>query len=82
MVTVGEKGVEEVCEEEVDVYLFPCVLSSLANCPTEDTMADPPAGLRTDLYPHQCRALAWLLWRESQTPSGGILGEPAPVEIE
>ena len=80
---VGEKGVEEVCEEEeVDVYLFPYVVSSLANCPTEDTMADPPAGLQTDLYPHQCRALAWLLWRETQTPSGGILGERAPVEIE
>lgn len=27
------------------------------------------------LLPHQRRALAWLLWRETQNPCGGILGK-------
>lgn len=27
------------------------------------------------LLPHQRRALAWLLWRETQKPCGGILGK-------
>lgn len=27
------------------------------------------------LLPHQKQALAWLSWRESQKPHGGILGE-------
>lgn len=29
---------------------------------------------KVELLPHQRRALAWLLWRETQKPCGGILG--------
>ena len=49
--------------------------SSLSNCPTEDTLADDPDGLRVELMRHQRRALAWMQWRETQTPSAGILGK-------
>ena len=54
---------------------LPPSCSSLENCPTDTTLADDPYGLRVDLMTHQKRALAWLEWRETQTPSGGILGE-------
>lgn len=59
------------------------VLKSLKNahtemetCPTEDTMAPTPKGLKISLMPHQQYALAWMLWREKQKhPCGGILAD-------
>ncbi|NXI73309.1 TTF2 factor, partial [Anseranas semipalmata] len=48
---------------------------SLESCPTEQTVADDPSGLKVPLLLHQKRALAWLLWRESQRPCGGILAD-------
>ncbi|XP_014635367.1 PREDICTED: transcription termination factor 2 [Ceratotherium simum simum] len=46
---------------------------SLESCPSETAVAEDPAGLKIPLLPHQKQALAWLLWRESQKPQGGIL---------
>ncbi|XP_065762256.1 transcription termination factor 2 isoform X1 [Muntiacus reevesi] len=48
---------------------------SLESCPGETAMAEDPAGLKVSLLPHQKQALAWLLWRESQKPRGGILAD-------
>ena len=48
---------------------------SLETCPTADTLAPQPSALTATLFTHQQRALAWLLWRERQTPSGGILAD-------
>uniref|UniRef100_A0A673GCP7 Transcription termination factor 2 n=1 Tax=Sinocyclocheilus rhinocerous TaxID=307959 RepID=A0A673GCP7_9TELE len=48
---------------------------SLESCPTEDTEAPDPKGIKVELLPHQRRALAWLLWRETQKPCGGILAD-------
>uniref|UniRef100_A0A8C0Y5L1 Transcription termination factor 2 n=1 Tax=Cyprinus carpio carpio TaxID=630221 RepID=A0A8C0Y5L1_CYPCA len=48
---------------------------SLESCPTEDTVAPDPKGIKVELLPHQRRALAWLLWRETQKPCGGILAD-------
>uniref|UniRef100_A0A8C4JNM0 Transcription termination factor 2 n=1 Tax=Dromaius novaehollandiae TaxID=8790 RepID=A0A8C4JNM0_DRONO len=48
---------------------------SLESCPTEQTVAEDPSGLKVPLLLHQKQALAWLLWRESQSPSGGILAD-------
>lgn len=43
---------------------------SLKTCPNENTFATDPKGLKVDLMPHQRRAVAWLMWREGQKPSG------------
>ncbi|XP_052869733.1 transcription termination factor 2 [Anopheles cruzii] len=48
---------------------------SIETCPTEDTLADPPQLLQIELMGHQRHALAWMLWRESQKPRGGILAD-------
>uniref|UniRef100_H3B484 Transcription termination factor 2 n=1 Tax=Latimeria chalumnae TaxID=7897 RepID=H3B484_LATCH len=48
---------------------------SLDSCPTAETTAEDPSGLKVSLLLHQKQALAWLLWRENQKPSGGILAD-------
>ncbi|XP_021051862.1 transcription termination factor 2 [Mus pahari] len=48
---------------------------SLKSCPGETAVAEDPAGLKVPLLQHQKQALAWLLWRESQKPQGGILAD-------
>ncbi|XP_054643209.1 transcription termination factor 2 isoform X2 [Dunckerocampus dactyliophorus] len=48
---------------------------SLESCPGPDTEAPDPKGLKVSLLAHQRRALAWLLWRETHNPCGGILAD-------
>ncbi|KAM4608697.1 transcription termination factor 2 [Polymixia lowei] len=48
---------------------------SLESCPDPDAEASDPKGIKVLLLPHQRRALAWLLWRETQKPCGGILAD-------
>ncbi|XP_038108247.1 transcription termination factor 2 isoform X1 [Culex quinquefasciatus] len=48
---------------------------SIETCPTEDTYAEPPKLLKIELMNHQLHALAWMMWRESQKPRGGILAD-------
>lgn len=47
---------------------------SIHTCPLSDVLMDDPKGLMVPLMPHQKYAIAWLIWRESMTPFGGILG--------
>ncbi|XP_050664600.1 transcription termination factor 2 [Leptidea sinapis] len=48
---------------------------SLESCPPEHKIAKPPRSLQTKLMQHQQHALAWLHWRETQNPCGGILAD-------
>ncbi|KAF5306250.1 hypothetical protein FQA39_LY08948 [Lamprigera yunnana] len=48
---------------------------SLKTCPTPEVVAEEPKGLKVELMSHQKHALAWLIWRERQKPSGGILAD-------
>mgnify|MGYP006952286804 CR=1 FL=1 len=61
-------------QEALTVDALVTLCDSIKTCPTEDVQEKDPNGLRVELMPHQKHALAWLLWREKQTPSGGILG--------
>lgn len=48
---------------------------SLDTCPASAEEAEDPIGLCVTLMTHQRQAMAWLLWREKQIPSGGILAD-------
>ncbi|XP_029968550.1 transcription termination factor 2 [Salarias fasciatus] len=48
---------------------------SLESCPDAEAEAADPRGIKVSLLAHQRRALAWLLWRETQKPCGGILAD-------
>ncbi|CAJ1079082.1 transcription termination factor 2 [Xyrichtys novacula] len=48
---------------------------SLESCPDGEAEAPDPRGVKVTLLAHQRRALAWLLWRETQKPCGGILAD-------
>ncbi|XP_071417111.1 transcription termination factor 2 isoform X2 [Pithys albifrons albifrons] len=64
------RAVHSAIKEAID-QLHKC----LETCPTEQTVAEDPSGLKVPLLLHQKQALAWLLWRESQQPCGGILAD-------
>uniref|UniRef100_A0A4W5RZJ6 Transcription termination factor 2 n=1 Tax=Hucho hucho TaxID=62062 RepID=A0A4W5RZJ6_9TELE len=49
--------------------------SSLESCPDPDAEVTDPKGIKVPLLAHQRQALAWLLWRETQKPCGGILAD-------
>ncbi|XP_023179025.2 transcription termination factor 2 [Drosophila hydei] len=48
---------------------------SLKGCPADNVLADDPKGLKVKLMDHQRHALAWMFWRETQRPRGGILAD-------
>ena len=50
---------------------------ALETMPKETDEEEAPHGIRSkyELYGHQKEALAWLIWRETQEPSGGILAD-------
>lgn len=74
--TFGKKAMQTLnVQKSLTLDRLEEIHSSLKTCPDENTFAADPKGLNISLMPHQRRALAWLLWRENQKPSGGILAD-------
>lgn len=74
--TQGERALATLNAQKVlTVELLTQLQSSLKTCPDENTFAEDPKGLKVELMPHQKRALAWLVFRETQKPAGGILAD-------
>lgn len=74
--TQGERALATLnTQKALTMELLSNLHSSLKTCPDENTFADDPNGLKVDLMPHQKRALAWLMFRETQKPAGGILAD-------
>lgn len=49
---------------------------AVLSAPDVDTVEETqPIALKVTLMDHQRRGLAWLCWRETQLPPGGILGK-------
>ncbi|XP_078490127.1 transcription termination factor 2-like [Ciona intestinalis] len=49
--------------------------TSLETCPPAASEVSDPKGLKVKLMTHQRQALAWLIWREKESISGGILAD-------
>ncbi|XP_052744209.1 transcription termination factor 2 isoform X2 [Bicyclus anynana] len=64
-----------VAERNVILDRLRDLYESLASRPKENSLAKQPAGVKTELMEHQLHALAWLRWRETQRPSGGVLAD-------
>lgn len=47
----------------------------LETCPKPSEELEDPDGILVPLMTHQRQALMWLVWRERQSPSGGILAD-------
>uniref|UniRef100_A0A0L8GVD2 CCHC-type domain-containing protein n=1 Tax=Octopus bimaculoides TaxID=37653 RepID=A0A0L8GVD2_OCTBM len=71
-----DKITNSLHEGESQINIDSClslIIRQLKTCPKEDEEEEDPRGLKVSLMPHQKHALAWLLWRQKQNPSGGIL---------
>ena len=53
---------------------FCAIYRQFESCPKADSETSDPDSLTVPLMTHQRQALTWLVWREKQKPSGGILG--------
>ncbi|XP_044596850.1 transcription termination factor 2-like [Cotesia glomerata] len=73
---LGKKALQTFKEQQsLTVERLQDLHGSLISRPTETSQEEDPAGLNTNLMPHQQHALAWLLWREQQKPPGGVLAD-------
>ncbi|XP_041969731.1 transcription termination factor 2 isoform X2 [Aricia agestis] len=64
-----------MAEREVILSRLRNLHESLKTRPEEGALAVQPAALRSELMQHQRHALAWLRWRETQSPPGGLLAD-------
>ncbi|KAF2894145.1 hypothetical protein ILUMI_12028, partial [Ignelater luminosus] len=74
--TFGKQAIETLnMQKALTLDRLEQLHGSLKTCPDSNTFATDPEGLKVQLMPHQKHAVAWLMWREQQKPSGGILAD-------
>lgn len=61
--------------EPIKTKILANIHKGVVDRPKEDEMDEDPPGLKTKLMVHQKHGLAWMRWRESQKPKGGLLGK-------
>ncbi|XP_052125675.1 transcription termination factor 2 isoform X2 [Frankliniella occidentalis] len=72
----GKKAMQtHLAEKALTLEALSSLHQALKSCPTEETVAEDPRNLKVELLPHQKHGLAWMLWREQERPSGGILAD-------
>ncbi|XP_032888879.1 transcription termination factor 2 isoform X1 [Amblyraja radiata] len=72
----GQKGQDRLYTiKKVTSEAIEQLHKSLETCPDTIDETEDPQYLKVTLLVHQRQALAWLLWREKQRPSGGILAD-------
>ncbi|KFD66584.1 hypothetical protein M514_01581, partial [Trichuris suis] len=72
----GKMAEKRLCELRTVTYqTLTSIHRAMQSCPSENEETAPPSGLMSTLMLHQRQALTWLLWREQQMPSGGILAD-------
>ncbi|XP_060834139.1 metacaspase-2-like isoform X4 [Rhopalosiphum padi] len=80
----ADTNIHTMSEKALNIYLTQQTMTldvlevlhkSLDTCPSSGILMEDPEGLVVSLMPHQKHAIAWLSWRESQEPCGGILAD-------
>lgn len=70
---IGMKNFEQ--QKALTVEKLQDIHASLDQRPADDALETPPNDLKIDLMKHQLHALAFMMWRETQKPRGGILAD-------
>ncbi|KAK3908389.1 Transcription termination factor 2, partial [Frankliniella fusca] len=72
----GKRAMQtHLAEKALTLEALSSLHQALKSCPSEETMAEDPKYLKVELMPHQKHGLAWMMWREQERPSGGILAD-------
>lgn len=73
---VGKQGIKTFENQKaVTMETLKDIHGSLSTRPPETAMVDTPKSLKVELMDHQKNALAFMNWRESQRPRGGLLAD-------
>ncbi|KAL7034574.1 hypothetical protein ACKWTF_008009 [Chironomus riparius] len=70
---IGMKNFEQ--QKALTVEKLQDIQNSLDQRPADDALETPPKDLKIELMKHQLHALAFMMWRETQKPRGGILAD-------
>lgn len=73
---VGKQGIKTFENQKaVTMDTLKEIHGSLSTRPPETAMVDTPTSVKVQLMDHQKNALAFMHWRESQRPRGGLLAD-------